>query len=52
MTEVSIHEYNNLFEFRNLVKKIVISFPEVKKIHEDGSISHHNLHGVKYNKNS
>ena len=52
MTQVSIHEYDNLFEFRNLVKKIVISFPEVKKIHEDERISHHNLHGVKYNKNS
>ena len=36
MNEVSILEYDNLFEFRNLVKQIVISFPEVKKKHEDG----------------
>jgi len=46
MNEFSFNDYDELFEFRNLVKQIVISFPEVKRMHEDRVISRHNMHGV------
>lgn len=49
MNEFSLHDYDELFEFRNLVKQIVITFPEVKRKHEDTVISRHNMHGVDYN---
>jgi hypothetical protein len=46
MTKSNLNDYRELFEFRNVVEKIVITFPEVKRLHKDAVMSPHNMHVV------
>jgi len=46
MTETNLNAYRELFEFRNQVEKIVITFHEVKRLHENTVISSHNMEVV------
>ncbi|MFX1443373.1 MAG: hypothetical protein ACFFHV_08170 [Promethearchaeota archaeon] len=43
MTENNLDAYCELFEFRNQVEKIVITFHELKRLHENTVISSHNM---------
>lgn len=46
MTETNLNDYSELFEFRNVVEQIVITFPEIKRLHKDTVMSPPNMHVV------